>query len=142
MPKKKKRQTYVRKRIVSLEEVLKSIKTHPHCFSLRMQTYLHGIKCVRCGIEGKYFALERNSKGSSNKFHYNLYALDEEGNEIMMTSDHIIPKSKGGPNDVSNRQPMCSPCNTKKGNSICKEDATLYKERKSALVKDCLVTQN
>jgi hypothetical protein len=33
----------------------------------------------------------------------------------MITSDHIIPMSKGGGSDVSNRQPMCSPCNTIKG---------------------------
>ena len=29
--------------------------------------------------------------------------------------DHLIPKSKGGPHDLSNYAPMCSRCNSKKG---------------------------
>ena len=36
----------------------------------------------------------------------------------MMTIDHIIPKSKGGNNDINNLQPMCNTCNTKKADTI------------------------
>lgn len=35
-----------------------------------------------------------------------------------MTKDHIIPKSKGGKDELNNYQTMCVICNVKKGNKI------------------------
>jgi 5-methylcytosine-specific restriction protein A len=32
--------------------------------------------------------------------------------------DHIIPFARGGTNDISNYQPMCSRCNKQKGTKI------------------------
>lgn len=77
-----------------------------------------GMKCVKCGIEGKYFAKEKEPTQLSNKYHLNLYALDENGKEVLMTKDHIIPKSKGGSNKLDNFQTMCCRCNEKKGNMM------------------------
>lgn len=81
-----------------------------------------GMKCCKCGLEGKYFAKERHitPKGEiiSPKYHFNLYALDENGNEVLMTKDHIIPKSKGGKDCLDNYQTMCARCNEAKGNSM------------------------
>lgn len=75
--------------------------------------FTKGTKCVCCGIEGKYFAKEKDSL-LKNRYHLNLYALDSEGKEILMTKDHIIPKSKGGKNHISNYQTMCINCNKQK----------------------------
>ena len=76
----------------------------------------YGTTCVECGIEGQYFIMER--QGHFGQYHFNLYALDESGNEILMTKDHIVPKSRGGRDELENYQPMCSRCNHKKGNQI------------------------
>lgn len=85
--------------------------------SQRYQTFFtKGTKCVCCGIEGKYFAKEKVSCDKS--YHLNLYAIDENGKEVLMTKDHILPKSKGGQDHVDNYQPMCVRCNKAKGNNI------------------------
>lgn len=85
--------------------------------SQRYQTFFtKGCRCVKCGIEGKYFAKEKHLKDKS--FHLNLYAIDENGKEVLMTKDHIIPKSKGGADDISNYQTMCERCNEAKGNRL------------------------
>ena len=75
-----------------------------------------GIKCVACGVEGKYFAKERHR--TSKGYHFNLYAVDDKGREVLMTKDHIIPKSKGGENKLHNYQTMCYNCNLAKGAKI------------------------
>lgn len=79
-----------------------------------------GLKCVKCGIEGKFFAMERGSKCKA--YHFNLYAIDENGKEVLMTKDHIIPKSRGGKCSISNYQTMCYPCNQAKGNKLPEEE--------------------
>lgn len=85
--------------------------------SQRYQTFFtKGCKCMKCGIEGKYFAKEKHLNDKS--FHLNLYAIDKNGEEILMTKDHIIPKSKGGADDISNYQTMCEKCNEEKGNKL------------------------
>ncbi len=85
--------------------------------SQRFQTFFtKGLKCACCGIEGKYFGKDKTF--SDARYHLNLYALDESGNEVLMTKDHIIPRSKGGANHISNYQTMCERCNQEKGNDI------------------------
>lgn len=75
-----------------------------------------GVKCVCCGLEGRYFAKERC--GNVKSYHFNLYTIDKNGNEIMMTKDHIIPKSKGGQDHLDNYQTMCYDCNYEKGDKL------------------------
>ena len=82
-----------------------------HTKSLRYMTfYQKGVKCVCCGKEGTHFKL--CGEEGSNRRHFNLYADDG----TLITKDHIIPASKGGPDRVSNMQTMCSMCNVAKGN--------------------------
>jgi DNA-directed RNA polymerase subunit M/transcription elongation factor TFIIS len=75
-----------------------------------------GIKCVECGIEGKYFWLEKHkyANESSGRYHFNLYAVDENGNERLMTKDHITPKAQGGEGVLTNFRTMCNKCNEAK----------------------------
>lgn len=79
--------------------------------SLRYMTfYQKGLKCVCCGKEGTHFKL--CGENNSNRRHFNLYADDG----TLMTKDHIIPASKGGPDHIDNMQTMCTDCNKEKGN--------------------------
>ena len=81
--------------------------------SLRYMTfYQKGCKCVACGKEGTHFTLDVGD-GKDTRRHFNLRA--EDG--TLMTKDHILPKSKGGRDHISNMQTMCVDCNKAKGNT-------------------------
>lgn len=83
--------------------------------STRLKTFaLTGIDCHCCGIQSAYFAIER-SKGTSGGYHLNLWAKDKDGNEILMTHDHITARSMGGLDDNTNTETLCGPCNWSKG---------------------------
>ena len=84
--------------------------------SQRFQTFFtKGLKCACCSIEGKYFGKEKDFNAA--RYHLNLYALDESGNEVLMTKDHIVPRSKGGASELYNYQTMCVKCNIAKGSN-------------------------
>lgn len=81
--------------------------------SLRYKTfYQKGCKCVVCGKEGTHFKLCGDV--TTKRRHFNLYA--EDG--TLMTKDHILPRSRGGQDLVSNMQTMCTTCNAAKGNDF------------------------
>ena len=63
-----------------------------------------------------FFAKEKFADQST--YHLNLYAVDDNGDEILMTKDHIMPRSKCGIDDISNYQTMCKLCNEAKGNKL------------------------
>lgn len=84
--------------------------------SIRLQTFKKNIKCVSCGITGTFFRKEK-SHVNDKSFHLNLYAI-EDGKDVLMTHDHIYPKSKGGPDHIFNSQTMCYKCNQEKDNKI------------------------
>jgi hypothetical protein len=82
----------------------------------------HGTNCNDCGLEGQYFKLEQTIEGGSkpsknNRYHLNLYAIDAEGDEVLLTKDHIMPKSKGGDHHLDNYQTLCYPCNQDKADT-------------------------
>lgn len=80
-----------------------------------------GTQCVRCGLEGTVFLLQRQRRESptnpSNRAHFNLYA-EVEGKWVLLTKDHIIPRAEGGRDQLSNYQTMCAPCNFAKADTL------------------------
>jgi hypothetical protein len=80
-----------------------------------------GCRCVKCGIVGKFFCLEKapgNGDSRYEKYHFNLYGITKGGKWRMITKDHIVPRSKGGKNKLENYQPMCELCNKRKGDKL------------------------
>jgi len=77
-----------------------------------------GLRCVTCGIVGTYFVKEMCASQKHESYHMNLYGTDPSGREVLMTKDHILPKSRGGLNHISNYQTMCTHCNSDKGNRL------------------------
>ena len=76
----------------------------------RLKTFFYkGCFCITCGREGTQLALGIDINGNS---HVDLYTADF----YPITVDHIIPRSKGGKDHIDNYQPMCSGCNSNKGN--------------------------
>jgi len=90
--------------------------------SLRYHTFKKNIKCAGCGIEGTHFALEsHNYPQCLTNLHFNLYAINAYGDEVLMTKDHIIPRSKGGRDHIDNMQTMCTKCNGEKDDKMPEE---------------------
>lgn len=78
----------------------------------RLETFVHkGRECVTCGREGVLLLVTVEKNG---KRHVDLYTEDF----VLMTVDHELPKAKGGLDILSNKQPMCEPCNHAKGSQL------------------------
>jgi hypothetical protein len=117
---------YERLTTVPLEDVVGMIGLPPHrptitimgqelkLYSLRLRTFAKtGTRCHGCGAYASFFAVERQVKGGTDKYHLNLYGL-VDGREELFTCDHVHARSKGGANNLSNTQTMCITCNSNK----------------------------
>lgn len=89
--------------------------------SLRYDVFNKSKTCVCCGIVGTHMILETDQNNTTSA-HFNLYA--KVGNSlVLMTKDHITPKSKGGKDIVENMDCMCCICNNiKSDNHISVEE--------------------
>jgi hypothetical protein len=88
--------------------------------SLRYQTFARSTTCVRCGLEGTHFLLQRWRKQETtppNRAHFNLYG-ERDGKLVLFTKDHIVPRSKKGSNHPDNLVTMCAPCNGAKADGV------------------------
>jgi 5-methylcytosine-specific restriction endonuclease McrA len=121
----------IRHAVVSVEEVLPLIepykikskkKFHPFSGievkinrSVRLQCFAQlGTVCSRCGLMGEFFAIESISE---ERPHLNLYGV-RDGEQILITRDHIRPMSKGGKDSIGNSQTMCAYCNRDKADKL------------------------
>lgn len=85
------------------------------------------IKCWRCGCVADRWISCRGQNDHSRPT-LNLFAMFTPRKTrrtphpiprlVMMTRDHIIPKSKGGVDDVANLRPGCETCNVARGNNM------------------------
>lgn len=87
-----------------------------HMDSQRYFVFAKSLRCVECGLRGQAMILNTNANGQHpDQAHFNLYGLDGD-RLVMLTKDHLRPKSKGGSDRLDNYVTMCDHCNGKKGN--------------------------
>lgn len=94
--------------------------------SLRLRTFARdsgNLRCAHCGIEGKFFSIDSHREQLTYT-HLNLFAVDDKGEEVLLTCDHILARGLGGADDLSNTQVLCSPCNSFKS----KEESRITNE--------------
>ena len=76
---------------------------------LRLLRRLH--KHKRRGLGEIHSELWENLK---SRYSFTCPACARSEPQLTLTIDHIIPISKGGTNDLSNLQPLCRSCNSRK----------------------------
>jgi hypothetical protein len=91
-----------------------------------------GTICVTCGINCNRLI---EGKTKSGERHLDLY---DENLTRMLTVGHIVPKSRGGSNELSNLRPLCHICNKMEGcgfGHICEDDELFEQHLKGAIVR-------
>lgn len=86
------------------------LSDRPHLlYRLYWQVMKRDGKCQSCSLPVDT-VFEENNKPTP--YGYNGISY------ILMTIDHIYPKSLGGKFELSNLQVLCQPCNNKKSNTV------------------------
>ncbi len=80
---------------------------------LKARQYTHNRK-ARIKANGGTFSAEE-FVSIVEAFDYTCPCCKERFNLNELTPDHIVPLSKGGVNSIDNIQPLCLPCNIRKG---------------------------
>ena len=98
--------------------------------------------CTSCGVKATHWRIERGGRDmamvKAKRFVMNLYATGDNGTEILLTQDHILPASMGGSTRVSNLRVMCTSCNGRRGNYISFDDMVAILKLPEIDGPDCL----
>lgn len=79
------------------------------------------IRCHFCGCEADRWVATKGRTDKQGHPVLNLYGVNTDGHVVLMTRDHIIPKSLGGRDWVENLRPACGPCNERRSNDVSPE---------------------
>lgn len=75
------------------------------------------IRCHFCGCQADRWVSEKGRRDRIGHPVLNLFAV-KDGKVVLMTRDHIIPRSLGGVDAVANLRPACAPCNEDRSNEV------------------------
>lgn len=77
------------------------------------------ISCACCSRKATHVVEWRYNKQKAKHVHANFFSQDSTtGVMTLMTKDHILPKSMGGPGWLINLRAMCQVCNMARANHI------------------------
>jgi hypothetical protein len=102
----------------------------PRGLPLFQREYTTGNKlmCWCCGIEASCFVATKHKNDIQEKSPVlDLYAYSGT-HLVLMTRDHIIPRSLGGSNDIRNLRIGCVTCNRDRGNTMSRDEQEFMKD--------------
>lgn len=88
---------------------LSEFKLYDKSNSIRWKLLMFYGECVHCKLK-----ITRVKRFPHQGFV--PYTINNSGEVVTFSIDHIIPTSRGGKNHVTNYQCLCVPCNKSKGN--------------------------
>lgn len=116
-----------------LRHIFRDRKGNKHNVRVDTETLITVVSkpvCSHCGTEITHFKILQNdtdkyllayaianndTRRSSWQIFGDFVLETKPGDEVPLTKDHIVPKSRGGSNEFKNYQTMCGPCNWDKG---------------------------
>lgn len=92
--------------------------SRPAGWSLFHQLKGQPIRCHFCGCQADRWVAVKGRRDRVGPPVLELYATSASGGNVLMTRDHIIPKSLGGKDCVENLRSACQPCNEQRSNDV------------------------
>lgn len=92
------------------------------------------LKCWHCNRVGSLFIVNKGRNDHASPPNLDLFSTDG-GIVMLMTRDHIIPRSLGGGNMVENLRIGCSECNGARGNTLDEADRQFMEDHPELIVR-------
>lgn len=132
---------FIKMKLSEIPIIVDHIMTFPNGMTCNAKSprmrllWLHkNLTCEFCGISASFAALESHA-ATPNSTHLNFYAIDYCNKEVLMTWDHVQPKSLGGSNAMKNAQCLCTICNGLKGNDKTEKDVRQIRQKLGMPIK-------
>lgn len=78
--------------------------------------------CFKCGVIADRWIMRHQHNDRNKPPTLELFAYTKKSRLVMMTRDHIVPKSWGGLDIVQNLRCACETCNRERSNTLTEED--------------------
>lgn len=91
------------------ERIKKRNSAHRKANPEASKARVHKRRAAKTKAGGSYTAVQW--KALCKRYNYRCLCC---GKKKKLTPDHVIPIAKGGTSDISNIQPLCMPCNSRK----------------------------
>lgn len=98
--------------------------------------------CVRCGRQPTHILTYTIAKEKHKYSYQGVFAGSNVGERKRFTADHILPRSLGGIDELSNQQVMCGRCNHEKSNTLTPAEIATIKANKSLYMNPNLTVGN